>query len=95
VFGLSSGAVFIITDISAGGVSVRCNGKSDLPTKWSLDILVTDTDFHATIPVKLVWEKTVHVSPYSSIATKYIGVQFDNLTQEHKSKVERLIKLHQ
>ncbi len=95
VIALSFNDICRIMDISVGGAAIKCLGRSDLPPSWSLDILMVDEKFHATIPVKLAWEKEVQFSPVSSIFTKCVGVQFDNLTRENKKKIEYLIRLHE
>ena len=94
VIALSFDDVCRLTDISVGGAAIKCIGKSTLPTTWILDILMMEDNFHATIPVKLAWEKEVSLSPFSSVFTKCVGVQFDNLTTENKIKVDYLIKIH-
>jgi len=94
VIALSFEDICRLTDISVDGAAIRCIGKSNLPSKWSLDILMAEASFHVTIPVKLVWEKSVRPSLYSTKFTKCVGVKFDNLTAENKLKVEYLIKLH-
>lgn len=84
-----------LTDISVGGAALKCLGGSDLPSKWTLDIMMAEANFHAALPVKLAWEKEVQHSPFSVVFTKCVGVQFDNLTAEHKKQVDYLIKMHE
>lgn len=95
VIALSFEGACRLTDISAGGAAIKCIDKSDLPPRWSLDIMMLEDNFYATIPVKLAWEKVVACSPFSTIFTKCVGVEFDNLTAENKSKVNYLIKKHE
>lgn len=95
VIAMSFNDICQLTDISAGGVAIKCIGKSHLPSRWSLDILMVEENFHATIPVKLAWEKEVLFSPFSTVFTKCVGVQFDKLTTENQSKVDYLIKMHE
>lgn len=95
VIGISADDIFRLTDISAGGLAIKCRGDSKLPPKYSIDIVIAEDKFHATIPVKLVWEKETRPSLYVSMFTKCVGLQFDNLTKENKSKIEYLIKLHE
>ncbi len=84
-----------LTDISEGGVALACVSESNIPPSFSLYILMNNNKFQAKLPVKLVWEKEIELSPSSSIFTKSIGVEFDNLTGEEKAKVDFLIKIHQ
>jgi hypothetical protein len=95
VIGISADDIFQLTDISAGGLAIKCRCNSKLPPKCSIDIVIAKDRFHATIPVKLVWEKETQPSPYVSMFTKYVGLQFDDLTKENKSKIEYLIKMHE
>lgn len=94
VIALSVEDIGRLTDISTGGAAIKFMGKSKLPPKWSLDIMMLEPNYHATIPVKLVWEKAALPSIYFTTFTRCVGVEFDNLTAENKSMVEHLIKLH-
>ena len=91
IIALSSGDICKLIDISEGGASILCIGKTDTTPRFYLDILMKDDKFYAKFPVKLVWEKEVEFSAF----TKSIGLQFDNLTGLEKYKVECLIEAHQ
>lgn len=84
-----------LTDISVGGAALKYTGRSGLPSKWNLDIMMEEDNFYATIPVKLAWEKDIQPSPLFRGFTKHVGVQFDDLTTENKAKVDYLIKMHE
>ena len=95
IVALSFEDVCKLMDISEGGAAVTCIGKSEIPPKFSLDILMKEHKFHTRIPVKLVWESAVEHSAFSSIFTKNIGVEFDNLTGEEKKKIDYLLLLQE
>ena len=84
-----------LTDISEGGAAVTYINRRDIPPRFSIDIFMMSHKFNASVPVKLAWEGKVQFSPMSPIYTKSIGVEFHNLTEEMKSKIDYLIKIHQ
>lgn len=90
----SSNDICIPTDISEGGVALAWIRKGALPPRLLLDILLKNGDFRVHVPVKLVWEKNFDSFPISMF-TKSFGCQFENLTDENRSKIDYLIKMHQ
>ena len=79
-------------NISRGGLAIKCSGDNYhiIPSPWSVDILLKRGNFHAYIPMRLVWEKNVYHSYYPNV----LGLQFEQLSETNRSKVEHLIKLH-
>ena len=91
IVAFSTDDVFTLKNISEGGAAVTCIGKNDFPSSFSLEILMKSNNFKASFPVKLVWEKTIEVSPNTLILKKCLGVKFEKFTEENVLKIRHLI----
>ena len=94
VIALTSDFACKVSNISESGLALKCIGHGDIPSNFSVQILMKSNNFHADVPVVVAWEKETEFSPFSSIFTKRVGVKFDELPQKEKLKIDCLVKIH-
>lgn len=91
---LSFDRVGHLLEMSPAGFSAKCSkGNFDLGVECLVDILAGHRNLYVTdIPVKLVWVKNADYGPFFSISSQTIGVEFVNLTDLQKLKIESFIR---
>jgi hypothetical protein len=87
-----------IIDISLGGIAFRYMGSQKLPDESHLDIVLTEGDLYLSkVPFKTVSDyeipntvlcKTVDPIPRSCRTMRRSGLQFGDLTPEHRVQLE-------
>lgn len=87
---------FIIQDISKGGLQVKSvafDEAASAPAEMILDIFLKDDNFYLqNIPVRLIrFHKNNSASPFGNIHVGYFGLQFGELTEQQKSRLDYFI----
>jgi hypothetical protein len=80
-----------LINISTGGLSFKCSRVVELPTKWSLDIIIAGSYFRIKqFPVELLWKKLDDDPRCLSMPAENVGVKFDELNQSQEAMLEYL-----
>ena len=85
---------FIIQNISKGGMQLKSVVFDEtLPDDILLDIFLKDDNFYLqNIPVRLVrFHKNSAFSPFSNTHVRFFGLQFGELTEQQKSRLDYFI----
>lgn len=82
--------IFQVTNISKGGICIKCPPHTAMADSWTTDILNPITPlkgFH----IKVMWV-SMHQNTHDHISTlMFVGAKFIKLTSSHKKKLEELI----
>ena len=93
-FAFINNTPFVIQNISKGGVQLKSVVFDETPPEeMVLDIFLKDHNFYLqNIPVRLVrFHKNSSLSPFSNAHVKIFGLQFGELTQQQKSRLDFFI----
>ena len=89
---VNPGNVCRVLNISTGGLSFQCFLTIDLPTKWSLDIILAGSNFQLKqFPVELVWKAPVDQTDFLLIPEGNVGVKFDDLHQSQEEMLDSFL----
>jgi hypothetical protein len=96
VFGPHSSKIGQIIDMSIGGLAFSYIAGEGRPNRsYELGILLAENSFYLTrIPFETIWDKEAGGVPFSSVAMRYCGVQFGELTQNQASQLRYFIQNH-
>lgn len=86
-----------IKDISFGGLAFKYLAGEGVPDgARTLDIFITRHRFHIKdIPVQFVHNtKVAKEDPFSTVTIRQQGVQFGDLSDEHRAQLKQLIHYH-
>jgi hypothetical protein len=85
---------FVIQNISEGGMKLKSVVFDEQPPdEMMLDIFLKDDNFYLQdIPVRLIsFNRNKSLSPFGSAHTKYFGLQFGELTEQQKTRLDYFI----
>jgi hypothetical protein len=86
------GNVCRVLNISTGGLSFQCFLTMDVPTKWSLDIIIAGTNFLLRqLPVELVWKAPADQSNFLFVPVENAGVKFNDLHQSQTDMLDNFL----
>jgi len=89
---VNPGNVCKVLNISTGGLSFQCFHKIDLPTKWSLDIIIAGSNFQLTqFPVELVWKAPADQSNFLFMPFENAGIKFKDLNQSQADMLDSFL----
>lgn len=89
---VNAGNVCRVVNISVGGLSFKYFLAIDFPAKWSLDIIIAESNFQLTqLPVELVWKTPDDQSSFFFIPVGNAGVKFDDLHQFQEEMLDNLL----
>ena len=93
-FAFINNTPFSIRNISEGGMQLQSVVFDDSPPdEMLLDIFLKKDNFYLqNIPVRLVrFQKNNAASPFSSVQVKCFGLQFGELTEQQKTRLDYFI----
>ena len=93
-FAFIANTPFIIQNISEGGMALNSVVYDDSPPEeMLLDMFLKDENlFLENIPVRLVrFQKNISLSPFSTTHSKCFGLQFGELTEQQKTRLDHFI----
>lgn len=93
-FAFINNTPFTIQNISQGGMKLNSVVFDESPPdEIVLDIFLKDENFFLeNIPVRLVrFQKNTSMSPFSTTHSKCFGLQFGELTQQQKTRLDHFI----
>jgi len=89
---VTPGNVCQLINISTGGLSLNCIRAVDLPTKWSLDIIIAGSDFYLKqLPVELLWIKLNDRLRSLSMPEGNAGIKFDGIHLSQRILLDNFI----
>jgi len=87
-----------IINISSGGLAFQYfnNDKSRKKTAAELAIFISGSEYYlGSVPFKTISDYVlVNENPFSSISMRVCGIQFGDLTDEQKERIDYFIKEH-
>ncbi|MDD3618350.1 MAG: PilZ domain-containing protein [Desulfobulbaceae bacterium] len=93
-FAFINNTPFVIRNISKGGLKLQSVVFDDVPPQdMALDIFLKNENFYLQdIPVRLVSIANNHPkTPFSSLRVKCLGLQFGELNQQQKTRLDYFI----
>jgi hypothetical protein len=96
VLGPRYGKIGQIIDMSMGGLAFSyIAGEEQGDRSYQLSILLAKDSFHLTsIPFKTVWDTEAKEVPFSTLAMRWCGVEFGDLTERQISQMEYFVEKH-
>jgi len=93
-FAFINNTPFLIRNISHGGMKLQSVAFDDAPPEhMTLDIFLKSENFYLQdIPVRLIrLQKNFAMTPFTSIQVKCFGLQFGELTEQQKTRLDYFI----